>query len=360
MFGYSGHVSIFTIWQTSWDTVFSSLFVTEATQYSLSCYVLWGQASFCTNGHAQLCWLWSVNQSGMLNVYHCLSHLFLFTFPCNIVPSSETVSVAAVSSPLVSSLSWCSYPYWCCMQSLGLFPGFSVNISCNGTWSASVCKVHIVIKTSRLLHPCSIKLHLSYLVRWFLDILIIVMIRFIYVIQVVQPLSFQTSLPSFKSNQQAWYYSDSNLNTYPSQCGRQQYIMRKVGSRMAPSSSHCSGSFSTLRLTRGGSVGILTYQSISALLHLEKSTTSGCLQVECCQPPLIYHVSYAFSPALVSLVLSRFLPEHVTGQFRLLILVATCWMGASWFSTVFGMLKDIHGCFARLGAQESAYPNCCI
>ena len=41
---------------------------------------------------------------------------------------------------------------------------------------------------------------------------------------------------------------------------------------------------STLGSTRGGSVGILTYQSMSALLHLGKSTTSYTLGIECFQP----------------------------------------------------------------------------
>ena len=70
-------------------------------------------------------------------------------------------------------------------------------------------------------------------------------------------------------------------------------------------------------------------------------------------------------PALVLLVLSKFLAEHVTGQFRLLIVVAPCWVEASWLSTILNMLIDIphccailtnfcHGCFGRLGAEGSA------
>ena len=49
-----------------------------------------------------------------------------------------------------------------------------------------------------------------------------------------------------------------------------------------------------------------------------------------------YKVSYVFpSPALVPLVLSKFLAEHVTGQLRHLILEA------SWLPTVLQILKDI-------------------
>ena len=46
-------------------------------------------------------------------------------------------------------------------------------------------------------------------------------------------------------------------------------------------------------------------------------------------------------PALVPLVLSKFLAEHVNGQLRHLLLVAPCWMEAPWLPTVLGMLADI-------------------
>ena len=58
-----------------------------------------------------------------------------------------------------------------------------------------------------------------------------------------------------------------------------------------------------------------------------------------------YQVSYRFPPTLVPLVLSKFLEEHVTGQFRLLSLVAPCWIKAFWLPTVLNMLEDIrHQC----------------
>ena len=74
------------------------------------------------------------------------------------------------------------------------------------------------------------------------------------------------------------------------------------------------------------------------------------------------YFSYVFpSPALVPLVFSRFLAEHVTGQFRLLILVAPCWMEAPWLPTVPNILDDYlhcchckkswHGSFGEPGAQ---------
>ena len=46
-------------------------------------------------------------------------------------------------------------------------------------------------------------------------------------------------------------------------------------------------------------------------------------------------------PALVPLVLSKFLAEHVKGQLRHLLLVAPCWMEAPWLPTVLNMLADV-------------------
>ena len=58
--------------------------------------------------------------------------------------------------------------------------------------------------------------------------------------------------------------------------------------------------------------------------------------------PWTFQVSYTFPPpALVPVVLSRVLVEHVKGQLRWLILVAPCWMEAPWLPTVLNMLADI-------------------
>ena len=46
-------------------------------------------------------------------------------------------------------------------------------------------------------------------------------------------------------------------------------------------------------------------------------------------------------PALVPLVLSQFLVEHVKGQLRYLIMVSPCWIEAPWLSAVLNMLADI-------------------
>ena len=66
--------------------------------------------------------------------------------------------------------------------------------------------------------------------------------------------------------------------------------------------------------------------------------------------------------------LSKFQVEHVTGQFRLLILVAPCWMEASRLFTVLNIFEDIpqwcymgkdrEGFFNRLATKR--VDICCI
>ena len=46
-------------------------------------------------------------------------------------------------------------------------------------------------------------------------------------------------------------------------------------------------------------------------------------------------------PALVPLVLSKSLAEHVHGQLRHLTLVVPCWMEAPWLPTILNMLADV-------------------
>ena len=157
--------------------------------------------------------------------------------------------------------------------------------------------------------------------------------------------SFQISMPHLESGQHAWYYSYSIIYTYPFQCGSWLSLLGSVGSQVAGASSHSLGCISSLESTQGGSVGLLMYQSVSVLLNLGNYSTSWCLQVECFQTPmdmpgeLLYVSSFCFSSPCSILVPVR------TGQFRLLILVAPCWMEDSWLSTVPNMLVDVlHWC----------------
>ena len=99
---------------------------------------------------------------------------------------------------------------------------------------------------------------------------------------------------------------------------------------------------------------------------LETPLPLGALGLNAFSHPWKFQVSYVFPPpALVPLVLSKFLAEHVYGQLGHLLLVAPCWMEAPWLPTVLNMLADVpeavpsskrshHGCFGRPGAQGSA------
>ena len=139
---------------------------------------------------------------------------------------------------------------------------------------------------------------------------------------------------------------NSSIHSYPSQCGSQLSFMGKVGPRVACSSSHSPSSFPDLGSTGGGFVGFLICQSVSALLHSGVTITPGSFRGQAFNYPWKFHLSCVFpSSALVPLVLSKFLVEHNTSQFRLLILMATCWIEVAWFSTVLNFSEDnAHWC----------------
>ena len=75
---------------------------------------------------------------------------------------------------------------------------------------------------------------------------------------------------------------------------------------------------------------------------LESLLPQGTLGLNAFNHPWMFQVSYVFPlPALVPLVLSMFLAEHVKGQLRQLILVALCWLEAPLLPTVLNMLADV-------------------
>ena len=75
---------------------------------------------------------------------------------------------------------------------------------------------------------------------------------------------------------------------------------------------------------------------------LETPLPLGALGLNAFSHPWKFQVSYVFPPpALVPLVLSKFLAEHVNSQLRHLLLVAPCWMEAPWLPTALSMLADI-------------------
>ena len=76
---------------------------------------------------------------------------------------------------------------------------------------------------------------------------------------------------------------------------------------------------------------------------LENPLPLGTVGLNACNDPNTF--SYVFPPpALVPLVLVKFLAEHVTGWFRHLILVAHHWMEATWLPIVLNLLLGITHC----------------
>ena len=75
---------------------------------------------------------------------------------------------------------------------------------------------------------------------------------------------------------------------------------------------------------------------------LETLLPLGALGLNAFSYPWTFQVSNVFPPpALVPLVLSKFLTEHVNIQLRQFILVVPCWTEAPWLPTVLNMLADV-------------------
>ena len=75
---------------------------------------------------------------------------------------------------------------------------------------------------------------------------------------------------------------------------------------------------------------------------LETPLPLGALGLNAFSHPWTFQISYVFPPpALVPLVLSKFLAEHVNGQLRHLILMVPCWLETPWLPTILNMMADI-------------------
>ena len=132
-----------------------------------------------------------------------------------------------------------------------------------------------------------------------------------------------------ESHQQAWYYSYSSIYTYPSQCERQLY----TGGSLVPEWHLLLFiAQATFQLWGQPEVDLLTSSYTNQHQHyytLENPLPLAALRFNTFRHPWTYQESYVFPPsALVPLVMSMLLAEHVTGQFRLLSLVAPCLMEA--------------------------------
>ena len=248
-----------------------------------------GKTTFWANLHAQHCWLCHVIYSDMLNMYHSPAQLFLFTFlfQCNVSFRGCPDCIRVWSPCIVLFLMWLILLMLCTIIGSLIFRvlGLLYPVMAPGLVLCTRCI--LPCKNSRELHSCCIKWPFGCLVWWSPYTWTKVLLKLIYVMKVVQPLfSFHTSLPHFECDLKAWYYSSSSIHAYWSQCGSWIFIMGKVDCKVKSTSSHSSDCISSLLSTENGCVGILTYQLMSAILYLGKSTTSLGLGVECFQPPL--------------------------------------------------------------------------
>ena len=84
------------------------------------------------------------------------------------------------------------------------------------------------------------------------------------------------------------------------------------------------------------------YQSVSALLCLGESTSSGGLVVEHFQPFLDVSGELHISSCCISSPSSTNASgRYPPGQLRILTLIAPCWMGDPWLYTALCMLEDV-------------------
>ena len=178
-------------------------------------------------------------------------------------------------------LMWLSLPVLCTstwffiFMTLDLSAAFNTVISCCDTWSSSVQKAHILLQELQAvaLMLCKMAFWLSsQVVALHLDrsttkaylysqggtasLFLSWLVCYIFILADQQGI---TLIPA---------YIAAHLNV------EADYLLGSVGSWVAPGSLHSSGCISSLSSTGDGSVGILTYQSVSVLLCPGRSSTS--------------------------------------------------------------------------------------
>ena len=306
-----------------------------------------GKANFCTNGHSQLWHLCCVIQSDMLSVYISPTQLFFHVYfslsslhqlewlaklqqsPVPLHFPLPDVVIAIDATPT----HWAFY-----------FQGFGLPSSVSGSWSGSLSRAHIVLQELQavaiMLHRMAfhlsgkvVALHLdnsaakAYLcnqggtVSPFLS-------RLACQILSLMDKHGITLLPAYipthlnvEADFLSWYWLLPGWHLLP---------------QVAQAAFHLWGLPEVDLLASSHSTQCQHYFTLETPLPL------GALGLNAFSHPWTFQVSYVFPPlALVPLVLSKFLVEHVNGQLRHLLLVAPCWMEAPWLPTVLNMLADV-------------------
>ena len=294
--------------------------------------VLWvmsflGKAKFCTNGHYHLQHLCCVIQSDMLCVYHSPTQLFSCVhFSLSSLHQLEWLahlqqSMVPLQFPLpdVVIVTDATLTHWAFY-----FQGSALPLLVSGSWSDSLCRTHIALQE---IQAVGMMLH-----------------------RMAFCLSGKVVALHLDNSTAKAYLCNQGGTVSPLLCRLACRILSltdKHGITLIPAyiPTHLNVEADYLSQDQLLPEWHLLPQVVQAAflpLELGNSTDCGGLGVECFQPSLDFQVSYVFPPqALVPLVLSKFLAEHVNGQVRHLILVAPYGMEAPWLPTVLNMLVDV-------------------
>ena len=306
-----------------------------------------GKANICTNGHSQLRRLSCVIQSDMLSVYHSPSQLFLhvhfsLSFLCQLewlaklqqspVPLQFPLPDVVIATDATST-HWAFY-----------FQGSGLPLSVSGAWSGSLSRAHIALQELQAvaIMLCRMAFCLSgKVVALHLDNRT-AKAYFCNQGGTVSPLLSRLACQILSLTNKHGItvlpaYIPTHLNVEADFLFWDQLLLEwHLLPQVAQAAFHLWGLPEVDLLASSHSTQCQHY------FTLETPLPVGALGLNAFSLPWNFQVSYVFPPlALVPLVLSKFLVEHVNGQLRHLLLVAPCWMVASWLPTVLNMLADI-------------------
>ena len=293
-----------------------------------------GKDNFCTNGHFQLWCLCHVIQNDMLLVYHSPTHLFSHVhFSLSLLHQLEELSYLQQSpAPLqfllpnvviatdTMATHWAFY-----------FQGSGLPSSVSGSWSGSMCRAQIALQElqaiAMMLHRMAFHLsgkvgalHLdnstakAYLcnqggtVSPFLSTLACQILSLTHKHGITLIPAYIPTHLSVEANYLSWDWILPEWHLLP-QVDQAAFYLWDIPEVDLLASSH--------------STQCQHYYTLESPLPL------GSLRLNALNHPWMFHVSYMFSPALIPLVLSKFLTEHVKGQLKMFDSVGTMLDGGS-------------------------------
>ena len=314
------------------------------TQHVTVCRVMsfLGKANFCTNGHSQLWHLPCVIPSDMLHVYHSPTDLFshvhfslsslrqlewLAHLQQSPVPLQFLLPDVVIATDAMPT-HWTFY-----------FQGSGLPILASGSWLGSLCRAFIALQelqaVAMMLHRNAIclsgkvvGLHLdnstakAYLCNQGSTVSPFLSRLACWILSLTDKHGI-TLIPAYiptHLNVEADYLSQDCLLP-------EWYLLPQV----VQAAFHLWGLPEVHLMASSHSIQCQHYFTLESPLPL------GALGLNAFNHPWMFWISYVFPPpALVPLVLSKFLAEYVNGQLRHLILVAPCgWrlLGFPQFST---------------------------